>query len=49
MYILRNGFGIISVFHNLDLALEAYEDECRFCNFVDLYDAYTGGTIAESW
>lgn len=49
MYILRNIFGIISVFHNRDIALEAYEDECRFCEFAGLYDAYTGETIAESW
>lgn len=49
MYILRNIFGIITVFHNLDMALEAYEDECRFCEYAGLYDAYTGDVIAESF
>lgn len=49
MYILRNIFGINTVFHNLDIALKAYEDECCFCEYAGLYDAYTGEVIAESW
>lgn len=48
MYILRNIFGVISVFHNLDIALEAYEEECRFCEYAGLYNAYTGEAICES-
>lgn len=49
MYILRNIFGVITVFHNLDIAIDAYEDKCRFCEYAGLYDAYTGEVIAESW
>lgn len=49
MFILKNAFGMIRVFDNLDIALEAYEDECRFCEFCSLHNAYTGETIAESY
>lgn len=49
MYILKNIFGMICVFDNIALAMEAYEEECRFCEFVGVYDAYTGEAIAESF
>lgn len=49
MFILKNIFGIIRVFDNLDIALEAYEDECRFCEYCGLYNVVTGKAIAESF
>lgn len=49
MYILRNAYGISRVFDNLENAVEAYENECRFTEFCGLYNADTGETIAESW
>lgn len=49
MFILRNIFGMIKVFDNLEIALEAYENECDFCEYCGLYNAVTGETIAESF
>lgn len=48
MYVLRNIFGTVRVFENLEIALEAYERECNFCEYCGLYDI-TGNTIAESF
>ena len=49
MYIVKNAFGMIRAFSNLELAYEAYEEECEFCGFVTLSNAYTGEVIAEAW
>lgn len=49
MFKLMNSFGSWQVFDDLDKALDAYEDECNFCQFVGLYDLITGEAIAESW
>ena len=49
MYVLRNSFGTTQVFGTLEIALDAYEKACLFCEFVGLYNAYTGEAIAESW
>lgn len=49
MYILKNIFGMVKVFYNLETALEAYENECNFCQYCGLYDFYTSEVIAESY
>lgn len=49
MYVLRNAFGMTQVFSDLETALDAYEKECLFCEFVGLYNADTGEVVAESW
>lgn len=49
MFILKNIFGMIRVFDNLETALDAYESECCFCEYCGLYNAFTGEAIAESF
>lgn len=49
MYVLRNAFGMIQVFSNMETALDAYEKECLFCECVSLYNADSGEVVAESW
>ena len=49
MYLLKNIFGMVRIFDNLENALEAYEKECDFCEYCGLYNAATGKAIAESY
>lgn len=49
MYIVKNIFGQFREFDDFELAMEAYEEECRFCEFVGFYDASTGEALAESF
>lgn len=49
MYIVKNIFGQFREFDDLDLAIEAYEEECRYCWCVGLYDAHTGEPLQESF
>lgn len=49
MYVLKNAFGMIRVFDDLETALDAYEDACDFCEFTSLYNTKSGEVIAESF
>lgn len=49
MYIVKNIYGQFREFDDLELAMEAYEEECRFCEFAGLYVFRTGEAICESF
>lgn len=49
MFVLRNIFGSIKVFDDIDAALVAYEKECQWCEYCGLYNMFTGEVIAESY
>lgn len=40
---------MVKVFDDLAKALEAYDQECNFCEYCGLYNFYTGEVIAESY
>lgn len=49
MFVLRNIFGMIRVFDDIDIALEAYEKERRLFQYCRLYNVITGEVIADSY
>ena len=49
MFVLRNIFGMIRVFDDIDIALEAYEKERRLFRYCRLYNVITGEVIADSY
>jgi len=49
MFVLRNIFGMIHTFDDIDTALEAYEEERRLFQYCRLYNVITGEVIADSY